>query len=34
MSLVGFSARGQRLKPGNRVMASIEESGVVVAISG
>lgn len=34
MSLVGFSARGQRLMPGERAMASIEESGVVVAISG
>lgn len=32
--LVGFSDEGQRLKAGQRAMASIEESGVVVAISG
>ena len=34
VSLVGFSEEGQTLKVGHRAMASIEESGVVVAISG
>lgn len=34
VSLVGFSVQGQGLKPGNRAMASIEESGVVLAIAG
>ena len=34
VSLVGFSEEGQKLKVGHRAMASIEESGVVVAISG
>lgn len=34
VSLVGFSEAGQRLKLGQRAMAGIEESAVVVAISG
>ncbi len=34
LSLVGFSVAGSWLKVGHRAMASIEESGVVVAISG
>ena len=34
MSLVGFVDKDQKLKVGDRAMASIEESGVVVAISG
>jgi len=34
MSLVGFLEKDQKLKVGDRAMASMEESGVVVAISG
>ena len=34
MSLVGFLDKDQKLKVGDLAMASIEESGVVVAISG
>jgi molybdate transport system regulatory protein len=34
VSLVGFSEGGHQLRVGHRAMASIEESGVVVAISG
>ena len=34
VSLVGFCDPGQRLKAGQQAMASIEESGVVVAVSG
>jgi molybdopterin-binding protein len=34
VSLVGFAEGGHTLKVGNRAMASIEESGVVVATSG
>jgi molybdate transport system regulatory protein len=34
VSLVGFSEAGLKLKAGHRAMASIEESGVVVATSG
>jgi molybdate transport system regulatory protein len=34
VSLVGFSDPGQKLKVGGQAMASIEESGVVVAITG
>ncbi len=34
MSLVGFSEEGRQLKVGQPAMASIEESGVVVAIAG
>lgn len=34
VSLVGFCGAGQKLQVGQRAMAGIEESGVVVAISG
>ena len=34
VSLVGFFEAGQKLSVGHRAMASIEESGVVVAIAG
>lgn len=34
VSLVGFSDAGQRLKLGQRAMAGIDESAVVVAVSG
>jgi len=34
VSLVGFTAAGQRLKVGDRAVAGVEESAVVVAIPG
>lgn len=34
LSLVGFAAAGQGLKPGQPAMAAVDEAGVVVAVSG